>query len=193
MAGKLEVYCGGMFAGKSTELQRQGRRQELAGRSVVYLKPSVDVRDGLNESKTHEGRKVNAVTVQTDLETSYTANTLKMDAVNAADVVCIDEIQFFPVAFIRQIEALIKLGKIVYVAGLDMTKWGEPFMITCKLMARAEVVKKFSAVCSVCGGDAWVSVEVNQKEGVFNVGNDYVPMCRTCANNYWGGYNNEQQ
>lgn len=187
MDARLEVYCGGMFAGKSTELQRQGKRQELAGQNVVYLKPGIDTRDGENLSSTHDGKAVNAITVRMDRQANTMENVINIIPVLKADVVCIDEIQFFPTFFIRQVQKLLDLGKVVLVAGLDLDKKGRPFHITMELMARAEVVKKFTAICDSCGTSAWVSVETKRHEDTIAVGNDYRPMCRACAKTYWKG------
>lgn len=176
-----------MFAGKSTELQRQGKRQELAGQNVVYLKPGIDTRDGENVSATHDGKTVNAITVRMDRKANQMENVINIIPVLKADVVCIDEIQFFPPFFTRQVQKLLDLGKIVFVAGLDLDKTGRPFDITMQLMARAEVVKKLTAVCASCRTSAWVSVETKRHEDTISVGNDYKPMCRACATTYWKG------
>ena len=186
MAGRLEVYCGGMFAGKSTELQRQGRRLELAGRKVVYLKPAIDQREGEGQSGTHDGTIVNAIPIPLPVRWDEPIFLLtSIPEVAAADVVCIDEIQFFPVVFVRQILKMIFDEKIVLVAGLDMDKKIQPFAMTRELMARAEVVKKLTAVCVGCGADAYASVETKKLDGRINIGNDYKPMCRSCAYTEW--------
>lgn len=187
MAGRLEVYCGSMFAGKSTELQRQGRRLELAGLKVVYLKPDIDKREGAAISGTHDGSSVYAIPIPIpEKRTDPIYNIVRHPAVEAADVICIDEIQFFPLqAFLRQIMYMIAHGKIILVAGLDLDKKSQPFAMTRELMARAEVVKKLTAVCAGCGSDAYVSVETKENKSRINVGNDYIPLCRSCAYEKW--------
>jgi thymidine kinase len=43
-------------------------------------------------------------------------------------------------------------------------------------------------VCGFCGADAWVTIgtEDLQNDDQVNVGNDYVPACRTCADRIGG-------
>jgi thymidine kinase len=183
--GRLELYVGGMFAEKSTTLVRQGNRHLLAGRKVVFLKPAIDKRYDDDFVVTHDGQKVKALNVKFN-EFSVEDFT-QFPEVIEADVVCIDEIQFFPEATIQLIERLVYQGKKVYCSGLDLDKFGRPFGIVPTLMAKAEHVEKFHAVCADCGDDAWVTVQTKEMEGVVNIGNDYRPVCRQCSVKYIGG------
>ncbi|WP_141497610.1 thymidine kinase [Bacillus wiedmannii] len=171
----MEVYTGGMFASKSTNLQRQGKRHTLAGREVLYIKPEIDTRYGDGVS-THDGDTKDAIAVNPKEDFSSHL------AVLAADVVCIDEVQFFsPLTFISAVKTMLAAGKKVYCAGLDMDKHGVPFYTTIHLMGIADHVEKFHAVCSFCGEDAWVTVETKPQAERVTIGNDYKPACRTCA------------
>jgi thymidine kinase len=185
--GRLEVYTGGMFAEKSTNLQRQGKRHMLAGKKVIFLKPAIDDRYGNEWVTTHDGQSIKALNIVFDNFTNTVDSFQYFKEVQEADVVCIDEVQFFPEHMLQKIEYLINRGKKVYVAGLDMDKEGNPFGIMPYLMARAEHVEKFQAVCSDCGKDAWVSVETARKDGQVNIGNEYKPVCRSCSTKYIGG------
>lgn len=181
--GRLEVYCGGMFASKSTALQRQGKRHLLAGRKVVFLKPEIDNRYGEDVVSTHDGAVMDAISILSDLPILIYGEK----AVDEADVVCIDEVQFFNEELISVIDNLIYDGKLVYVAGLDMNSEGQPFGIMPILMAKAEKVEKYQAVCSDCGEDAYVTVALTKKETEVQVGNGYKPVCRSCSVKYIGG------
>ncbi|MGX9721715.1 thymidine kinase [Bacillus pumilus] len=169
---------GGMFAEKSTALQRHGKRYMLAGNKVVFLKPSIDNRYSEDFIVTHDGKKVEAINIQITNENKV---DIPLDLFEA-DVVCIDEVQFFPELMIDHIEQLIEKGKKVFVAGLDMDRYGKPFGIVPYLMAKADHVTKHHAVCVFCGENAWVSLEVsNDSDTQVKVGNDYKPACRQCA------------
>ncbi|WP_367304587.1 thymidine kinase [Bacillus pumilus] len=177
--GSLTIDVGSMFAEKSTALQRHGKRFMLAGKKVVFLKPSIDNRYSEDFIVTHDGKKVEALNIQI---TDKNKVDLPFDLLNEADVVCIDEVQFFPGQMISHIEHLIAQGKKVFVAGLDMDRYGKPFGIVPYLMAKADHVIKHHAVCAFCGEDAWVSLEVsNDSDTQVKVGNDYKPACRQCA------------
>ena len=71
-----------------------------------------------------------------------------------ATVVAIDEAQFFDWKIAEVAHALADRGVRVIVAGLDMDFRGEPFGPMPLLMAQAETVDKFSAICVVCGEPA---------------------------------------
>lgn len=188
MAGRLEIDVGGMFAEKSTNLIRKGKRQIYSGKKVVFLKPAIDGRYSDNAVVTHDGIEHKAINVKIFSgfpvgDKPQLQQLSRLVKVRSADVVCIDEIQFFPEAILPMIEELLYQGKDVYCAGLDMDRFGKPFGIVPYLMAKAEVVTKHHAVCNFCGDDAWVSVGkdslVNTEQ--VNIGNEYTPACRTCA------------
>lgn len=181
--GSLEVYCGGMFASKSTALQRQAKRHLIAGRKVVILKPSIDGRYGNDVVATHDGETMKAINIEADLPILVYLEK----EVEEADVVCIDEVQFFNEDMVGVIDNLIHDGKLVYVAGLDLNSDGQPFGIMPTLMAKAEKVEKYQAVCVDCGNDAWVTVALSEKETEVQVGNSYKPVCRSCSMKYIGG------
>lgn len=185
--GRLEVFCGGMFAEKSTNLQRQFKRHLLAGKKVVMFKPMIDTRYGENVASTHDGSTVKAINVFFDAEHNYVDDITSHPAVDGAEAICIDEVQFFPKLIVQYIDELLYAGINVYVAGLDMDSNGVPFETTMLLMGKAEEVTKYQAVCQDCGNDAWVTVNENKKDRVA-VGNDgYKPVCRSCSVKYIGG------
>ncbi|MFD9628619.1 thymidine kinase [Peribacillus muralis] len=186
MTGRLEVYCGSMFAEKSTSLIRQGKRHLMGGRSVAFVKPYIDNRYGEDVVATHDGVKHFADSIKYDAFTGNMEDFTSRKHVNEAQVVCIDEVQFFPKLVIKLIEKLLYEGKTVYVAGLDMDKDGRPFETTMALMGIAEEVHKVQAVCRDCGEDAWVTIQEKETERI-HVGNDgYKPCCRACSYKYLG-------
>lgn len=177
---KLVVNCGGMFSGKTSELQRQGKRHLLAGKKVCFLKPSIDNRYSKDHVVNHDGKKVSAINVE--VEDGF---ILKNEILNS-DVVLIDEVQFFEIQIVAQIKKLLLLGKDVYCSGLDMDFKGDPFKTTIELMGLADEVYKFKAVCSNCGNDATFSARLNDSEEIVNLGEKelYRPLCRSCYHEF---------
>jgi thymidine kinase len=100
-----------------------------------------------------------------------------------ADVVGIDEAQFFDEEIIRVCEALVNQGKRVIVAGLDMDYLGKPFGPMPQLLAIADFITKLHAICVQCGHLANVSYRTSAEEGTVVLGekNNYEPRCRICA------------
>lgn len=175
-AGELTMIVGGMFSGKSTELQRQGKRNELAGRSVLYFKPAKDTRYKKGAVSTHDGSNVTAHSVGSSHE------LLKFVEPREVNVVCIDEVQFFDKDIVRTVNILLMKGIDVVCSGLDLDRFGQPFGEVPQLLCLAEHVTKLNAVCQSCGGDAWVSFsETENKEQVVLGEKDiYIPLCRSC-------------
>ena len=69
-----------------------------------------------------------------------------------------------------------------------MSQLGEPFMITAKLLAKAEFVTKLTAICAVCGREATMTQRLingepaSEDSPVVMVGasESYEPRCRRC-------------
>lgn len=178
--GTLTVNCGSMYSGKSSELLRQGERHILAGHKVIFIKPAIDTRYAKNEVVTHVGQSMEAIRVHGNDRIDI------LDTVLEADVVLLDEVQFFVSEYSigRQVLNLIRAGKTVYASGLDMDFLGEPFTVTADLMARADVVNKFKAVCACCGADATFSgknaIAPRMQRIQLGAKELYIPLCRDC-------------
>lgn len=175
MKSRLVVNCGSMFSGKSTELMRQGERHMIAGHNVVFVKPIIDNRYSNDEIVNHKGQKVEALNIHDGKELLTNKQVLE------ADVVLIDEVQFIP-HVIEGIQALLTINKMVYCSGLDMDFKGEPFETVAYLMAIAEEINKFHAVCGHCGEDALFSHKLTDSNERIELGekNIYIPLCRKC-------------
>lgn len=146
-SGTIEVICGPMFAGKSEELLRRINRLVYAKKKFLVFKPSIDNRYSETEVVSHNQHKYKAIALMDPKKIlDYYENDL--------DAICIDEIQFFDEAVIDVIDFYANHGVRVIVAGLDMDFKGDPFMITAKLLAKAEYVTKLTAICTVCGKSA---------------------------------------
>jgi len=146
--GWIEVICGSMFSGKSEELLRRIGRAEIAGQQVTVVKPALDTRHHSSRVCSHDGRDRAACTVQRADE------MLLLAGIEEADVVAIDEAQFFDDELPQVAQFLADRGKRVIVAGLDQDFRGRPFGSMPALLALAEFVDKLQAICSVCGAPA---------------------------------------
>jgi thymidine kinase len=101
-----------------------------------------------------------------------------------ADVVAIDEAQFFDSSVIEVCNQLADSGTRIIVAGLDMDFMGKPFGPMPGLMAIAEHVYKAHAICMRCGNLAQYSFRKTEESQVVLLGekNLYEPLCRRCYN-----------
>lgn len=143
-SGWIELITGPMFAGKSQELIRRLTTLLYANKKIIAFKPSIDNRYDASKIATHNGGKYEAHAIDS-IDKIW--NFVKDDA----EVVAVDEVQFFGKDAIDIFERLANSGKRVIAAGLDMDFRGESFGIMPDLMARAEFVTKLEAACTICG------------------------------------------
>ncbi|BDC34262.1 thymidine kinase [Candidatus Dependentiae bacterium Noda2021] len=149
--GYLEVICGPMFSGKSEELIRRLRRAQIAQQHVLCVKHVLDDRWSVEHIVSHNGSmfKTRPLTNIQDILTLVESSQ--------ADVVGIDEAQFFSENLLTIVQALIKLRKRVIIAGLDLDFRGVPFGAMPTLMAISDTVTKLTAICTLCGDEAALS------------------------------------
>jgi len=145
--GSVEVICGSMFCGKTDELIRRMRRAVIARQKVQVFKPALDMRYAVEKVTSHAGSDFDAIPVEraADIRTHLEQGTT---------VVGIDEAQFFDAEIVELVDELAEAGIRVLVAGLDTNFRAEPFGPMPQLMARAESVDKYQAICMVCGEPA---------------------------------------
>src|SRR6056297_1006764 len=172
--GWIEVICGSMFSGKTEELIRRLRRARIARQQVEVYKPALDARYSDEEVVSHDENAVATTPVET------ASQILLMTS--EADVVGIDEAQFFDDELLAVCQELADDGRRVVVAGLDTDYRAEPFDPIPQLMAVAEHVTKLHAVCVECGAPANHSQRIVPGEDRVLVGatEAYEPRCRQC-------------
>lgn len=172
--GWIEVICGCMFSGKTEELIRRLRRAQIARQNVVIFKPAVDTRYSTDHIVSHNTQSLSSTVVKNALEI--------LELSKDAQVVGIDEAQFFSDELIEVCEKLANMGKRVIVAGLDQDYRGKPFGPIPNLLAVAEYITKTLAICVVCGNPADRTQRItNQQELVVIGAKDiYEARCRKC-------------
>ncbi|HOZ84565.1 MAG TPA: thymidine kinase [Niabella sp.] len=172
--GWIEVICGSMFSGKTEELIRRLKRVKLANLKVEIFKPAIDIRyDELN-IVSHD---TNAIP-STPIDHSQKILLMAQDA----DVIGIDEAQFFDDGLPDVCDQLAYMGIRVIVAGLDMDFLGKPFGQMPFIMAKADYVTKLHAICVRCGNIANYSYRKVPDEDQVMLGalDVYEPRCRKC-------------
>lgn len=185
--GKIKLFLGPMFSGKSTSMCSAVERYHLAGKKCAIVKFLNDTRydhkldstrDGII---THAGQEYNNIPIirASNLEEIY-------NQLIKYDVIGIDEVQFF--VSIETIQLLANNGKIVICAGLDGTHKAVPFGRILELIPMAEEVIKLAAVCMKCGDDASFTARIDksQDDVIELIGGveTYVALCRECMFNF---------
>lgn len=172
--GWIEVICGSMFSGKTEELIRRMRRARIARQRVEIFKPAIDQRYSEADVISHDESAIQSTPVSSPSQIILLAAD--------ADVVGVDECQFFDESIVDVCCRLAEDGRRVIVAGLDQDYLGRPFEPMPQLMAVAEHVTKLHAVCMVCGGPANHSQRLVSGGDRLMLGaqESYEPRCRHC-------------
>jgi thymidine kinase len=172
--GWIEVIAGCMFSGKTEELIRRLRRAQIARQEVAIFKPKVDNRYSADHIVSHSDARLQSRVVENPEEILALAKD--------AQVVGIDEGQFFSPALVNVAEKLANDGKRVVIAGLDQDYRGIPFEPMPQLLAVAEYITKTLAICMVCGNPADRTQRITTSTERVLVGamDSYEARCRKC-------------
>ena len=172
--GWIEVIAGCMFSGKTEELIRRIRRAQIARQTVAIFKPKIDTRYSADHIVSHSDAKL--------LSTAVSSSSEIIPLAQNAQVVGIDEGQFFDMGIVEVAEQLADNGKRVIIAGLDQDYRGKPFEPMPQLMAVAEYITKTLAICVVCGNPADRTQRTTGASERVLVGakDSYEARCRRC-------------
>lgn len=172
--GWIEVICGSMFSGKTEELIRRLNRVKIANRKAEIFKPALDTRYHEVNVVSHNSTKIES----TPVDNSQTILLYAGDA----EVIGIDEAQFFDDEIVNVCETLAAKGLRIIVAGLDKDFRGKPFGPMPQLLAVADYVTKLHAICVRCGNIASYSYRTTSQQKQFVLGEKdvYEPRCRKC-------------
>jgi thymidine kinase len=173
--GWIEVITGSMFSGKSEELIRRLRRAQIARQKVQVFKPSIDGRYGEAYVVSHSDMRIPSESVATAAE-------LLGRVEPTAEVVGIDEGQFFDAELPMVCSDLADQGRRVIVAGLDQDYLGRPFEPMPQLLAIAEYITKTLAICVVCGAPAnhTQRLVASRDRVLIGAAGTYEARCRRC-------------
>ena len=172
--GWIELICGSMFSGKTEELIRRIIRAQIAKQKIAIFKPKLDNRFSNEEIVSHNNRKIKSIVVDNAVDI--------LEMMGDAQVIGIDEVQFFDNSIIKVCKELSTNKKRVILAGLEKDYLGKPFGPMPLLMIEAEYVTKVLAICVHCGNPANFSYRITQDSSQILVGetDKYEARCREC-------------
>ncbi len=173
-SGWIEVICGSMFCGKTEELIRRLRRAEIARFRIAIFKPKIDNRYSVEHIVSHNQLKMESHLIKKAEEILALSER--------AQVIGIDEAQFFDEKLVEVCKTLALRGKRVIVAGLDKDFRAVPFGPMPAIMCEADYLKKLQAICMVCGNPASFTQRLTKDEQQVVVGEAdiYEARCRNC-------------
>lgn len=171
----LDLIIGNMKAGKSEEGIRRAKRYQKFCK-VLFVSPGIDVRakDGIVTSRSGLRFDTTIVEKLGELEA--------LSEFNEAQVIILDEAQFFPDLF----EHVVKWcdGKGYIVCSLDGDYKQEKFGQVWDLIPYADQVTKLTAICDLCadGTPAVCTISTEKLSGQVRVvdaeSNVFIPVCR---------------
>jgi thymidine kinase len=173
--GKIQLYLGCMFSGKTTEAQNQFREWNEIGKKVICINNVKDSRyNDESNMVAHNGGKVPC----------FYIDELKdiADRIHDYDVVIINEGQFFKNLKNYVLDWCDRLGKYVIVSGLDGDFNRDGFSEVLDLIPVADDYCKMKSRCFFCrdGTEAVFSLRTNNNRDKFFIGgsSEYKPVCR---------------
>lgn len=172
--GWIEVIAGCMFSGKTEELIRRLRRAKIAKQNVKIFKPKIDNRYSATDIVSHSEQSLPSILISDINEVlNHSAD---------AEVIGIDEAQFFSNDIVSVCNKLANEGKRIIIAGLDQDYRGIPFEPMPQLLAISEYITKTLAICVVCGNPADKTQRTNKSSERVVVGASdiYEARCRKC-------------
>lgn len=171
MAGRIEVITGPMFSGKTTELLRRLERYYYAKKTYYAVKPERDTRK----------QNTSITTIRGTIAMDFEPVTMLTGIPKGADIVVLDEAQFFGEEVVSFCQYAKDKGMAVLISGLDMDYNRKPFGYMPQLMAIADSVTKLTAVCA-CGQDAVYTKKVGgDRTRQVEIGDQcYIPCCADC-------------
>lgn len=172
--GWIEVITGCMFSGKTEELIRRLRRAQIAKQQVKIFKPNIDTRYADDSIVSHSEQSLPSIQIK-DIN-----NVMELSG--DAQVIGIDEAQFFSEDIINICNTLANNGKRVIVAGLDQDYRGIPFEPIPHLLAIAEYITKSLAICVECGNpaDKTQRKTTSSERVIVGASDIYEARCRKC-------------
>jgi len=185
--GKLNIMIGSMFSGKSSAILRKLSQFTEMGLNVLYINHGLDTRAETGYSTHCKILQYGKIDIPTIKVTNL--NTIDLKLVIDADVIAIDEAQFFEYELVAFVLDLVEqYDKYVLVAGLDGNYKRQKFGYILDLIPYADNVTKLHAYCKPCSTRSkkletalFTNYNGNTNELIVIGGaNEYEAVCRKC-------------
>ena len=173
----LELILGPMFSGKTTTLISYYERFKHTNQNIMVVNHSSDKRYHDSYMTTHSGQHIPSVNVM------YLSSIFEIEDFQLADIILINEGQFFEDLFDVVCKCVDVYNKKVYVCGLDGDFKRNPIGDILRLIPHADNIVKLRAICIECREkDAIFTKKLSNTSSQIEVGGAelYRPVCRNC-------------
>lgn len=176
----IHLITGCMFSGKTSSLINVAKMQKLLDKNVLIINFEGDKRySSNNKITTHDGSSFDCIPCETD----SILEILEREDYKMADIICINEGQFFTNLVTFCLKAVDNF-KTVYVCGLDGDYLKRPFGEILNLIPHSDTFCKLQALCMSCknGTPASFTKKIIQTDNLIEIGSTemYIPVCRVC-------------
>lgn len=186
----LELFLGPMYSGKTSKLLEIYKQCSFCNIPVAVINHCADTRYHDSMLSTHDKvmipciqtQKISDIWNNIDINQTFTNNASKHIKLRTAEVILINEGQFFDDLYSCVNDMLCEKKK-VYVAGLDGDFERNRFGQILDLIPICDSVTKFKSLCSICknGAPGIFSLRLTQEKQQTLIGSDnYIPVCRNC-------------
>jgi thymidine kinase len=175
----LELFVGCMYAGKTGKLVDIYRQGLFCNLKIMVINYAGDKRYSQTELSTHD--KIMIPCIQTETLTHLYID--HKQEIEEADVILINEGQFFSDLYSWVSHLIDNSEKRIYICGLDGDFERRKFGQMLDLIPLCDKITKLTALCSICknGTPAIHSFRCTNEKGQKVIGNDnYIPLCRKC-------------
>jgi thymidine kinase len=177
--GYLELILGSMFSGKTSYLLELYKKCMFCSIPVSVINYTDDVRYSDTMLSTHDNRMIPCIKAKTIAEAVETHH----EELNAAEIILINEGQFFPDIEDEVRRLVDHQHKRVYICGLDGDFERKPIGKLLQLIPFCDEVVKLKSLCSLCrdGTPGVFSFRLtNEVDQVVIGASNYIPLCRSC-------------
>lgn len=176
--GELHLIMGPMFSSKTTTLISRLDRHTF-GQRVLAVNHELDMRYAMEGLRTHDGKSFPCIRL------ASLKNVFDSPLYINADVIGVDECQFFS-DLVPCVKQMVEThNKIVYLAGLSGSHKRECFGMMHELIPFADSIVLLNAVCMKCNDGKTPGIftkreEKNQSSGDILIGGSdtYKSVCR---------------
>jgi thymidine kinase len=185
--GTLELIIGPMFSGKTKTLI--SRYNEIINntnnRNILVINYYKDTRYGLDSIISHDGDSIPAINISLLSIINNLFEISNTNEINHYNYIFINEGQFFPDLKEAVITLIERYNKNVVICGLDCDYKQEKFGQIWDLIPHANNIIKLQGKCNNCSNKSLFTHRITNEVSQEVIGtNNYIPLCRTCYNNY---------
>lgn len=175
--GYLELILGPMFSGKTTRLIEIYNKYIRSSQKVAVINYVQDTRYNENMLSSHDRKMIPCIFAE---NLSTIINTQE---VLEADIILINEGQFFEDIF-ESVKILVEnKNKKVYICGLDGDFKRKSFGTLLTLIPICDNITKLHSNCNSCCNEAIFSHRITDEKELVVIGSsNYIPLCRICYN-----------